>query len=120
MSLNFCPVDGYYLYLSGAQGDSGILRICRRCGYQEEDTKGGLVLETNLQEKTSEGYKILINEFTTQDPTLPHVDNIKCPNDRCQSNTGGTKRDVIYLKYDPINLKFLYICTVCDTRWRSN
>jgi len=120
--MKFCPVDGYYLYLDGGLSTTDNLRrICRRCGYQEEDNKGGLVLETDLQERTSEGYKILINEFTTQDPTLPHVDNIKCPNVSCASNaSSGAKRDVIYLKYDPVNLKFLYICTVCDTRWRSN
>ena len=81
--------------------------------------KGGLILETDLQERTSEGYKILLNEFTKQDPTLPHVDTIKCPNDGCKSNTAGQKKDVIYLKYDPVNLKFLYICNVCDMQWKS-
>jgi hypothetical protein len=27
--------------------------------------------------------------------------------------------DVIYLKYDAINMKYLYICNMCDTKWRS-
>ena len=92
--------------------------MCRNCGYQEVDTKGGLILEIDLKEKTSEGYKILMNEFTTQDPTLPHVNTIKCPTASCKSNAGAEK-DVIYMKYDAINMKFLYICNVCDTRWRS-
>ena len=96
-----------------------LLRVCRACGYQEEDTKGGLVLEMDLQEKTSEGYKILLNEFTTLDPTLPHVNTIKCPNGTCLSNTGSKSRDVIYLKYDPAHMKYLYICNVCETQWRS-
>jgi hypothetical protein len=93
--------------------------MCRNCGYQEEDKKGGLVLEIDLKEKTSEGYKILLNEFTKEDPTLPHVNTIKCPNLECKSNVGGAEKDVIYIKYDAVNLKFLYICNVCDAQWRS-
>ena len=121
---DFCPTCRYYLYLSqersGDDEKEDILRrICRNCGYQEEDRKGGLILEIDLKEKTSEGYKILLNEFTKQDPTLPHVNTIKCPNLECKSNVGGTERDVIYIKYDAVNLKFLYICNVCDTKWRS-
>lgn len=117
--MRFCPKCRYYLYLD-AESDS-LRRVCRNCGYQEADTVGGLILETDLQERTSEGYKILMNEFTKLDPTLPHVDSVKCPNASCASNAGGAKRDVIYLKYDPINLKFLYLCNVpgCNTQWRS-
>lgn len=131
--MRFCPTCKYYLYLvtnekaalpegeeeGGGESLPKLLRVCRACGYQEEDTKGGLVLELDLQEKTSEGYKILMNEFTKKDPTLPHVDTIKCPNSTCLSNSGSTKRDVIYLKYDATHMKFVYICNVCDATWKS-
>jgi DNA-directed RNA polymerase subunit M/transcription elongation factor TFIIS len=101
------------------QDANELRRICRNCGYQELDKKGGLILEIDLKEKTSEGYKILMNEFTKKDPTLPHVNTIKCPNVSCETNTANKERDVIYLKYDAINMKYLYICNVCDTQWRS-
>lgn len=114
---DFCPICEYYLYLD--QNDNTLRRICRNCGFQEEDKQGGLILEFDLKEKTSEGYKILMNEFTKKDPTLPHVNTIKCPNEGCASNTSGKEKDVIYLKYDGINMKFLYICNICDTQWRS-
>jgi len=114
---DFCPTCRYYLYLD--QNDTTLRRICRNCGYQEEDKKGGLILELDLKEKTSEGYKILMNEFTQKDPTLPHVNTIKCPNAQCDSNAGSKEKDVIYLKYDAVNLKFLYICNVCEAHWRS-
>ena len=114
---DFCPTCRYYLYLD--QDNKTLRRICRNCGYQEEDKKGGLILEIDLKQKTSEGYKILMNEFTKQDPTLPHVNTIKCPSDGCKSNAGSADRDVIYLKYDAVNMKFLYICNVCDTQWKS-
>ncbi len=115
---DFCPTCKYYLYLD--QNEKTLRRICRNCGYQEEDQAGGLILEIDLKEKTSEGYKILMNEFTKNDPTLPHVNTIKCPNTGCGSNQSATvEKDVIYLKYDAINMKFLYICNVCDAHWRS-
>jgi DNA-directed RNA polymerase subunit M/transcription elongation factor TFIIS len=122
--MKFCPVCHYYLYLNTAHsqvqgGATTLQRVCRNCGYQEEDNIGGLIVETNLQEKTSEGYKILINEFTKLDPTLPHVDTIKCPNAGCETNTSGRQKDVIYMKYDSVNLKYLYICNVCNTQWKS-
>jgi DNA-directed RNA polymerase subunit M/transcription elongation factor TFIIS len=113
---DFCKVCRYYMYLN--QDGATLHRVCRNCGHQEEE-KGGLILEIDLKEKTSEGYKILMNEFTKQDPTLPHVNTIKCPNDECASNVSDRERDVIYLKYDAVNMKFLYICNVCDTQWRS-
>ena len=137
---DFCPVCKYYLYLMQV-GPSAVLpvqigpvlrdpapvdsdgetlrRLCRNCGYQADDKEGGLILEINLKEKISEGYKILMNEFTKQDPTLPHVNTIKCPNEVCESNTSNKKKDVIYLKYDAVNMKFLYICNNCDAQWRS-
>jgi len=122
---DFCQICRYYLYLQEVEeeeksGPKKVLRrICRNCGYQENDERGGLILEIDLKEKTSEGYKILMNEFTKLDPTLPHVNTIKCPSPACKSNTQEAEKDVIYLKYDAVNMKFLYICNVCDTQWRS-
>lgn len=94
---------------------------CLSCGVEEEQVGGCLLMETLVQERSSEGYKILLNEYTRQDPTLPHVKNIKCPNEECGSNRGGAERDVIYMKYDPVNMKFMYVCNVagCGATWRS-
>ena len=92
---------------------------CKNCGHTEQEAEGGLIVETNLQESTGEGYKILVNEFTRQDPTLPHVKNIKCPTATCPTNTSGQERDVILIKYDNKNMKYIYICNVCGGEWRS-
>ena len=117
-AMKFCSVCRYYLYLN-VTSDGKLTRLCRPCGYSEEEEGGGVVTFTNLEEKVNEGYKILVNEFTRDDPTLPHVDNIKCKNDNCPSVKGSTKSDVIYIKYDSVNMKFLYICNVCGDQWRS-
>jgi DNA-directed RNA polymerase subunit M/transcription elongation factor TFIIS len=207
---DFCTVCRYYLYLeevhptkeeSEKGATSELRRVCRNCGYYKK-MEGGLILEIDLKEKTSEGYKILMNEFTKNDPTLPHIHNLRCPNQTCTSNKGRVypviadkpvrmsmssdeadekgspaaavtapipeiveyseepdkpielgispataaaaaaqpssinggagpddvesdddkgevESDVIYLKYDAINMKYLYICNVCGAKWRS-
>jgi DNA-directed RNA polymerase subunit M/transcription elongation factor TFIIS len=137
--MNFCPKCENYLYLEQASeetvGASGakekkyyLNRLCRTCGYVEVDTVGGLVNETVVQERSSEGYKILLNEFTRQDPTLPHMHSLPCPNTTgdpatgkpaCKTYTSNEQRDVIVIKYDAQNMKFLYICNVCGEQWRS-
>ena len=115
--MKFCQVCRYYMYLTVQEGDA--VRLCRNCGNTEKEEKGTLVSETLVKERTSEGYKILLNEFTRQDPTLPHLKTMKCPRGDCGSNGGGAEKDVIYIKYDAENLKYLYICNVCGEQWRS-
>lgn len=156
--LQFCPNCDYYLYLNGH--GLTLTRICRNCGFEKKNDDG-LVMETDLREKSSEGYKVIVNEFTQSDPTLPHIHNIKCPNADCKSNRefAGTvvgtveaagagaagagaagaaagadatriikanesklpviNSDIIYLKYDPENMKYVYICNDCNTSWKS-
>ncbi len=122
----FCPNCRFLLYHQVHQESKTpddkrdyLSRLCRNCGFEERDTEGGLVMEINLQQRANEGYKILLNKFTKQDPTLPHVKTIKCPNENCPTNLSNTEKDVIYIKYDPTNLKYLYICNVCNLEWRS-
>jgi len=93
--------------------------MCRNCGHVEQEEKGSLVSEILVKERTSEGYKILLNEFTRQDPTLPHLKTMKCPREDCKSNTSSVENDVIYIKYDPENLKYLYISNVCREHWKT-
>ncbi len=126
-----CPKCDYYMPLGEGnldaelEGDDkakakDLIRYCRNCGHNQEEKKG-LVMETIIQEKASDAYRVFLNEFTKQDPRLPHSKTLKCPNKSCPSVTGGAESDVIYIKYDPVNLKFLYICNVtgCGTQWRS-
>jgi len=119
-SLKFCPVCDNYLYMEVDPESQALTRMCRKCGHKENDTKGGLVMEMMIQQQSSEGYKILLNEFTRKDPRLPHIrKNITCPNVTCDSNKGGKDPDVIYIKYDLVNLMYLYICDICGEKWHS-
>jgi DNA-directed RNA polymerase subunit M/transcription elongation factor TFIIS len=95
-----------------------LIRSCRNCGYMKDEQKG-LVMETIIQEKSSDAYRVYLNEFTKEDPRLPHIKTLKCSNNTCPSRMGKAESDVIYIKYDTVNMKYLYICTNCNTQWRS-
>ena len=115
-AIRFCPTCRYYLFLQASTNT--LQRLCRNCGYTETDEKGGLVMEQSSE--TSEGYKILVNEFTRYDVRLPHiVKTLRCPEPVCKSNQGSAESDILYIKYDPANLKYLYICTSCGFQWTS-
>ena len=119
-SLKFCAVCDNYLYMQVDSESQELTRLCRKCGYKEQDTTGGLVMEMMIQEDSAEGYKVLLNEFTRKDPRLPHIrKNITCPNLVCDSNKGGTDPDVIYIKYDLVNMMYLYICDICGEKWHT-
>ena len=117
--IRFCPTCRYYLYLQVEGEEQNLFRVCRSCGYKEEDVKGGLVMETTVREHATEGYKILLNEYTRQDPRLPRLKTIPCPDPACDSNHGKTPSDVIYIKHDAVNMLYMYICDVCGFTWRS-
>lgn len=124
--MKFCPTCKFYLYLrpiasENTTGDhpNDLGRLCVNCGYTERETTGGLISETMVQQKSSEAFKIMINEFTKQDNTLPHIKTIPCPKETCPTNDGGADRDVIYMTYDAAGKKNLYICNVCGEQWKS-
>jgi DNA-directed RNA polymerase subunit M/transcription elongation factor TFIIS len=116
--MKFCPTCKYYLYLKPGQTDD-LTRLCVNCGYTEIETTGGLISETMVQQKSSEAFKIMINEFTRQDNTLPHIKMVPCPKPTCTTNTDSVERDVIYMTYDAAGKKNLYICNVCGEQWKS-
>lgn len=121
---HMCPKCDYYMSLKDSSAVPGeprvwdLIRYCQNCGHTKDEEKG-LVMETVIQEKASDAYRVFLNEFTKDDPRLPHIKTLKCPNKSCSSRASGGESDVIYIKYDTVNMKYLYICTKCDVQWRS-
>jgi hypothetical protein len=121
-TIHFCPVCRNYLFAQISDDDDTqvLHRLCKNCGFRQEHVQGGLISEIIVGERSAEGYKILLNEFTPEDPRLPHIHGtIKCPIPNCPSNSKGKESDIIYMKYDAVNLNFLYICYDCRYTWHS-
>ena len=54
------------------------------------------------------------------DPTLPRISKVLCPNAECETNKGDAKREIIYIRYDDINMNYIYMCSTCDTIWKTD
>jgi DNA-directed RNA polymerase subunit M/transcription elongation factor TFIIS len=115
----------YYIRLGGENKDK-LTYYCRKCGHENDEIIGLeeniCVSQTDIKESKS-SYEHIINQYTKLDPTLPHIHNINCPNVACPSNKNQNQEkqtsDILYLRYDDANMKFVYICTYCDTVWKS-
>ena len=133
--MHFCSVcnNMYYLRID-EQNPNKLDYYCRNCGHKDTiiTAENVCVSDTQIGKKNDEhGYKHMINEYTKLDPTLPRSNTIKCPNQICSSNKvneeGGiedvkredVKREVINVRYDDTNMKYVYICAKCDTVWKT-
>ena len=50
-----------------------------------------------------------------------------CPNVQCKSNESDKESDkekkkpeIVYMRYDDDNMKYLYMCVECDYVWKTN
>lgn len=145
--MKFCPQCSNYMYMSIDVMD--IKHKCKACGFEQtasaaeaesvaagaalakatkktvpetEDTGLGeaCVLDTTIRQRAGQ-VSLTIDKYTLSDPTLPHdtSGSIKCPNSECSSNTGKATPNIIYIKNNPRDLTFDYICQRCTTRWRT-
>lgn len=112
--MKFCKQCGNMYYIKLKDGDMSLINYCRHCGDEDNSANSDIIYS---EEKASYDTDI-VNEFTKHDPTLPRISNIPCQNTECISNKEGETNEIIYIKYDEINLKFLYLCTKCDTTWK--
>jgi hypothetical protein len=114
---------------SSSSGSSSLVHYCRNCGHREPVREE--ICVSKLQIKSiAQNYGNIINRYTKLDPTLPRIGHVKCPNALCASNTqtsdsssasgsGSVPREVIYIRYDEENMKYVYLCAVCDALWST-
>jgi DNA-directed RNA polymerase subunit M/transcription elongation factor TFIIS len=134
--MNFCPDCESYLITKITNNDNPnkILNLeCNNCGYKKnidisKEPEYKRVYQNNYRTK-----QIKIDQkniqYLDKDPTLPHVDNIPCPNPQCITNkehpnpevlTGNKiTNDVLYLKLNESDLTFLYQCCNCKHTWTN-
>lgn len=122
--MKFCEkCDNMYYIGINAEDPNKLTYYCRNCGNIDETIheEGVCVLDTQFK-KGEQKFNHIINKYTKMDPTLPRIYNIRCPNSACDTNkTGETKpAEIIYMRYDDSNLKYIYICSTCDTTWKTD
>lgn len=120
--MHFCSIcsNMYYIRLNEDESNT-LVYYCRNCGNEDTTliTNGISVSKTNLKNNHDE-FNHIINKYTKLDPTLPRNNKIKCPNIECPTNTEDVERENIYIRYDDTNIKYLYVCCICDTSWKTS
>ncbi len=127
--MNFCEKCGnmYYLKISEQTQDK-LVYHCRKCGFIDENlvaNEDGVICVSKTHiKKSRQNYSSVINEYTKLDPTLPRIKTIRCPNVECSSNTSSeskenTENEIIFLRYDDNNMKYIYLCSNCDYSWKN-
>tara|TARA_B100001769_G_scaffold247249_1_gene218188 strand:+ start:5686 stop:6045 length:360 start_codon:yes stop_codon:yes gene_type:complete len=98
-----------------------LLYYCRNCGNEENNlTTENICVSTFENNQNNDKYDSHINEYTKLDPTLPRINTIKCPNSNCiTNNETDKKREIIYVRYNDTDMKYVYMCSDCNTIWKT-
>ena len=120
--MHFCTVcsNMYYIRIN-ADDPNKLVYYCRKCGNEDTLLAVDNICVSRTQIKKSEqSFNHIINKYTKFDPTLPRINNILCPNPDCETNKGSKEREIIYIRYDDVNMKYVYLCCECDVVWKIN
>ena len=140
--MRFCSICSNMCYIKLKDDDSGedcLEYYCRQCGTIEAATseENAYICAYKVQLKKGEkSFHHIINKYTKLDPTLPRMSTMVCPNAMCATNaaaaaaaaedatavdleeTGETvPREIVYIRYDDVNMKYMYLCCTCDHVW---
>jgi DNA-directed RNA polymerase subunit M/transcription elongation factor TFIIS len=121
--MHFCTKCQNMYYISiDPDNENNLIYYCRNCGNKDEtlNITNVSVLKVQLK-KSQQEFSHIINKYTKLDPTLPRINNILCPNPECITNTNPEEqsREIIYIRYDDLNMKYVYLCCTCDTVWKN-
>lgn len=115
--MKFCDVCDNILYMMlDPQKENRLLFACKNCGNLTEASSGDdCIVDANYVDD-----RVNLHQYATpnivHDPTLPVVDNIRCPNAACTKPPDAGNR-VIFVKIDPVGMKYMYHCCHCSHFW---
>ena len=141
--MHFCNNCGnmYYIKLN-SNNNNELIYHCKKCGDENteliSELKNFCVSKTHFKNNANK-YNNIINEYTKLDPTLPRTNKLDCPNVNCPTNNNNNnnknndetngddnvnknniEKEIIYIRYDNDNMKYMYLCCVCDNIWRND
>ena len=139
--MKFCKKCDNMLYLQIDENDmEQLMHFCRKCGFKDKiikknatqekgNTEDYCIYKEHVEQNTK--FENFVNQYTKYDPTLPVMKNINCPNPNCSGHksldsaddvvdsNSDSYSDIIYLRYDDENMKYLYMCKKCDNTWTA-
>jgi len=115
-TMKFCPRCENLFYLT-IEEDT-LQYTCKKCG-MIENIEEDCTISNIFCNQTRQNVQNSVNQYTKLDPTLPRINFLKCPNSTCVNHEDREDREIIYVRYDNVQLKYIYICPKCDTVWES-
>jgi len=119
MEVSFCKGCDNMLYIYADTDTNELYHACKSCGNIERIEDKSRLIYSNSQVKLDNSKIIESNPYVTHDVTLPTIKgnkNIKCNNELCDSEI----TDITYIKYDATDMRYLYICNHCGSKWKNN
>jgi DNA-directed RNA polymerase subunit M/transcription elongation factor TFIIS len=116
------------MYYISITPENELQYYCRNCGNIDNTIAADNICVSKVNVKhatTPQSFSQVVNKYTKYDPTLPRIHTIRCPNDECPSNQGSADaknkphNEIIYVRYDDTNLKYVYLCARCDKVWNT-
>jgi len=120
--MHFCSQcqNMYYIRID-SENVNKLIYYCRNCGNEDKLLNVDNVSVSSTQiKKIEKSFDHIVNKYTKLDPTLPRISKVLCPNAECETNKGDAKREIIYIRYDDINMNYIYMCSSCDTIWKTD
>jgi len=118
--MHFCEKcdNMYYIKVSDSTGNNNLVYYCRKCGNENKNlTSNNICVSKVYIKRNEQQFNNSINSYTKNDPTLPRSTTVKCPS----CSVGNDKdTEVIYIRYDDAHMKYIYLCTNCDTTWKTS
>jgi len=118
--MEFCDICENMLFLecSEVEGEpSKLFYQCKKCGNEKPIESQTVVSSMTFSKR--EQYSSVINKYTKLDPTLPRIRMLQCPKEECVNHTAKDP-EIIYVRYDNTELKYAYLCPICDTVWKTD
>ena len=128
--MEFCDLCENLLY---PRADTETLtKYCKHCTFTktEEVATGTRPKAVKITESLYADDDLLYlqfnNPYLRYDPSLPRISDpsLPCPNSECTGPQMAAakkeefKNQVLYVKYHPVQMKYLYCCDYCGHTWR--
>jgi DNA-directed RNA polymerase subunit M/transcription elongation factor TFIIS len=118
--MEFCEVCDNMLYVKTNEKKE-LVKYCKHCSFEKKETINTAIrISQTIYSEDDLLYNQNINEYLRFDPTLRRIKDphINCPNKDCTSEPDNNQ--VIYIKYDSKNMKYLYVCETCGETWKQH
>lgn len=119
-TMEFCNVCENMLYMKTGE-DGALTRVCKNCSFtrtETVETGKAIRVARTIYSEDELLYSQHQNNFLRFDPTLPRITDPKilCPNEACKAPKENPR--IAYIKYHPIDMKYLYVCDFCGHTWK--